>query len=60
MVGGNLIFKYKAKSIAFAIPDWIRYITKQLKCLAKENNMLSKETSSQIYQLNNYTKIFSF
>ena len=35
-VGGNLIYKYKSKSIAFQAGDWIRYLVAELRLLAAE------------------------
>lgn len=35
-VGGNLIYKYKSMSLALAMPDWIEFLSDQLKALASE------------------------
>lgn len=35
-VGGNLIYKYKSMSLAYAMPDWISFLSRQLIELAKE------------------------
>ena len=35
-VGGNLIYKYKSKSVAFQAGDWIRYLVAELRMLAAE------------------------
>ncbi|MBI4191185.1 MAG: radical SAM protein [Betaproteobacteria bacterium] len=35
-VGGNLIYKYKSKSVAFQAGDWIRYLVAELRMLAGE------------------------
>ena len=35
-VGGNLIYKYKSRSVAFTTKEWIDYISVQIKQLIKE------------------------
>ena len=36
--GGNLIYKYKSKNLAEAMPEWIEYLSALLKDLAKDKN----------------------
>ena len=35
--GGNLIYKYKSKSLAFTMPEWIDFLAVQLRELAEES-----------------------
>ncbi len=36
--GGNLIYKYKSKNLATAMPEWIEYLSKLLNDLVIKNN----------------------
>jgi hypothetical protein len=58
-VGGNLIFKYKAKSLVFAIQQWIDYLAVQLSDVisnADHDEKTRKRRSFELEALSRFSK----
>ena len=59
-VGGNLIYKYKSKSLVETGLDWIDYLEKQIFKIVvdKQNNINSTEIiKSELFEIKNFCKL---
>ena len=59
LVGGNLIYKYKARSIMFTSPEWLEYLENEIfEIINNEKNIKidTKELKSQLSNISDFCK----